>query len=60
MNVREDYYSSVNLQFDTNDIDRAHHIGLPYTEKKLGKESEINNSQIQIMEIPSRSTKVLR
>ena len=37
MNVREDCYSSVNLQFDANDIDRAHHIGLPYTDKNSGK-----------------------
>ena len=29
MNVLEDCYSSVNLQFDANDIDRAHHIGIP-------------------------------
>ena len=37
MNVLEDCYSSVNLQFDANDIDRAHHIGLPYTDKNSGK-----------------------
>ena len=36
MNVLEDYYSSVNLQFDANDIDRAHRIGLPYTDKNSG------------------------
>ena len=36
MNVLEDYYSRVNLQFDTNDIDRAHRIGLPYTDKNSG------------------------
>ena len=33
----EDGYSSVNLQFDVNDIDHAHRIGLPYTDKNLGK-----------------------
>ena len=37
MNVLEDCYSSVNLQFDANDIDRAHRIGLPYTDKNSGK-----------------------
>ena len=37
MNVLEDCYSSLNLQFDANDIDRAHHIGLPYTDKNSGK-----------------------
>ena len=37
MNVLEDCYSSVNLQFDANHIDRAHRIGLPYTDKKSGK-----------------------
>ena len=29
--------SSVNLQFDANDTDRAHRIGLPYTDKNSGK-----------------------
>ena len=29
MNVLEDCYSSVNMQFDANDIDRAHRTGLP-------------------------------
>ena len=33
MNVLEDCYSSMNLQFDVNDIDRTHRIGLPYTDK---------------------------
>ena len=33
MNVLEDCYSTVNLQFDANAIDRAHRIGLPYTDK---------------------------
>ena len=28
MNVLEDCYSSVNLRFDANDIDRAHRIGI--------------------------------
>ena len=37
MNVLEDCYSSVNLQFDANNIDRAHRIGLPYTDKNSGK-----------------------
>ena len=37
MNVLEDCYSSVNLQFDANDIDSAHRIGLPYTDKNSGK-----------------------
>ena len=37
MNVLEDCYSSVNLQFDANDIDRAHRTGLPYTDKNSGK-----------------------
>ena len=37
MNVLEDCYSSVNLQFDANDIDCAHRIGLPYTDKNSGK-----------------------
>ena len=37
MNVLEDCYSSVNFQFDANDIDRAHRIGLPYTDKNSGK-----------------------
>ena len=37
MNVLEDCYSSVNLQLDANDIDRAYRIGLPYTDKSLGK-----------------------
>ena len=37
MNVLEYCYSSVNLQFDANDIDRAHRIGLPYTDKNSGK-----------------------
>ena len=33
MNMLEDCYCSVNLQFDATDIDRAHRIGLPYTNK---------------------------
>ena len=37
MNELNDSYSSVNLQFDANDIDRAHRIGLPYTDKNSGK-----------------------
>ena len=37
MNVLEDCYSSVNLSFDANDIDRAHRIGIPYTNKNSGK-----------------------
>ena len=37
MNVLEDCYSSVNLQFDANDIDRSHRVGLPYTDKNSGK-----------------------
>ena len=37
MNVLEDCYSSVNLHFDANDNDRAHRIGLPYTDKNSGK-----------------------
>ena len=37
MNVMEDSYSSVNLQFDANYIDRAQRIGLPYTDKNSGK-----------------------
>ena len=37
MNVLEDCYSSVHLQFDANDIDRAHRTGLPYTDKNSGK-----------------------
>ena len=37
MNVLEDCYFSVNLQFHANDIDRAHRIGLPYTDKNSGK-----------------------
>ena len=37
MNVLEDCYSSVNLQFDANDIDQAHRIGLPYIDKNSGK-----------------------
>ena len=37
MNGLEDCYSSVNLQFDANDIDPAHRIGLPYTDKNSGK-----------------------
>ena len=37
MNVLEDCYSSVNLQFDANDIDHARLIGLPYTDKNSGK-----------------------
>ena len=37
MNVLEDCYSSVNMQFDANDIDRAHRTGLPYTDKNSGK-----------------------
>ena len=37
MNVLEDCYSSVNLQFDAIDIDHAHRIGLPYTDKNSGK-----------------------
>ena len=37
MNVREACYSSVNLQFHANDIDRAHRIGLPYIDKNSGK-----------------------
>ena len=37
MNVLEDCYSSVNLPFDANDIDRAHRIGLLYTDKNSGK-----------------------
>ena len=36
-NVLEDCYSSTNLQFDENDIDCAHRIGLPYTDKNSGK-----------------------
>ena len=37
MNVLEDCYSSVNLQFDANDIDRAHRIGLLKTDKNSFK-----------------------
>ena len=37
MIVLEDCYSSVNLQFDANDIDRAHRSGLPYTDKNSDK-----------------------
>ena len=37
VHVLEDCYASVNLQFDANDIDRAHRIGLPYTDKYSGK-----------------------
>ena len=37
MNVLEDCYSSVNLQFDANDIDCAHRIRLPYTDKNSGR-----------------------
>ena len=37
MNVLEDCYSSVNLQFDANDIDRAHRIGLPYTDENSAR-----------------------
>ena len=37
MNVLEDCYSSVNMQFDANDIDRAHRIGLHFTNKNSGK-----------------------
>ena len=29
MNVLEDRYSSVNLQFDANNIDRVYRVGLP-------------------------------
>ena len=36
MNVLEDCYSSVNLQFDANYIDHAQCIGLPYTDKNSG------------------------
>ena len=41
MNVLEDCYSSVNLLFDANDIDRAHRIGLPYTDKNSGKKVKL-------------------
>ena len=41
MNVLEDCYSSVNLQFYVNDIDLAHRIELPYTDKNLGKKVKI-------------------
>ena len=37
INVLEDCYSSVNLQFDANDIDHAHCIGLSYTDKNSDK-----------------------
>ena len=37
MNVLEDCYSSVNLQFEANDIDRVHRIGLSYTDINSGK-----------------------
>ena len=37
MNVLEDCYSNVNFQFDANDIDRAHCVGLPYSDKNSGK-----------------------
>ena len=37
MNVLEDCYSSVNFQFDANDIDCAHRIGLPYTDRNSDK-----------------------
>ena len=37
LNVLEDCYSNVNLQFDANEIDRAHRIGLPYTDKNSSK-----------------------
>ena len=37
MNVLEDCYSSVNLQLDANDIDRAHRIGLPYTDENSAR-----------------------
>ena len=40
MNVLEDCYSSVNLQFDANDVDRAHRIGLPYTDKNSSKKAK--------------------
>ena len=37
VNVLEDCYSSVNFQFDVNNIDRAHRIGLLYAYKNWGK-----------------------
>ena len=37
MNVLEDCYSSLNLQFDANGLDHDGRIGLPYTDKKSGK-----------------------
>ena len=39
MNVLVDCYSNVNLQFDANEIDRAHSIGLPYTDKNSGEKA---------------------
>ena len=37
MNTLEKCYSSLNVPFDTNDIDRAHRIGLSYTGNHLRK-----------------------
>ena len=37
MNTLEKCYSSLNLPFDPNDTDRAHRIGLSYTDNHSGK-----------------------
>ena len=38
-------YSRLNVRFDPNDIDRAHYIGLSYTDNHLGG-SKVQNCQI--------------
>ena len=37
INTLEKFSSSLNVPFDQNDIDRAHHIGLSYTDNHSGK-----------------------
>ena len=37
MNTLEQCYSSLNVSFDLNDIDRTHRIGLSYTDNYSGK-----------------------
>ena len=37
MNTLEKCYSSLNFPFDPNNIYRAHHIGLSYTDNDSGK-----------------------
>ena len=43
-NTSEQCYSSLHIPFDPNDIDRAHRIGLWYTDKNSGEKVESSST----------------